>query len=125
MNNSDKEIDALIQEALTKEEADYFDQLGEQNIPQQLFGLFRGKNSWMNIVMAIVTLGVFALSVFTFLNMLNAEVLDEKLDWMFYTLICFMAMVLFKIWGWNQMDKNVLMREIKRLEYQVSLMKKK
>ena len=122
MNNSDKEVDDLIQ-ALSKEEAAYFEKMGEQNIPQQVFSLFKGKNKWMNVLMVGMNLIVFAVAVYTFINMLDAEVINDKLEWMFYTLISFMAMSLLKSWGWNQMDKNALMREIKRLEYQVSLLK--
>jgi len=123
MNNSDKEVDDLIHQALTKEEAAYFEKMGEQNIPQQVFSLFKGKNKWMNVLMVGMNLIVFAVAVYTFINMLDAEVINDKLEWMFYTLISFMAMSLLKSWGWNQMDKNALMREIKRLEYQVSLLK--
>ncbi len=123
MNNSDKEVDDLIHQALSKEEAAYFEKMGEQNIPQQVFSLFKGKNKWMNVLMVGMNLIVFAVAVYTFINMLDAEVINDKLEWMFYTLISFMAMSLLKSWGWNQMDKNALMREIKRLEYQVSLLK--
>lgn len=123
MNKSDKEVDELIHQALSKEEAAYFDQMGEQNIPQQVFGLLRGKNGWMNIVMVIMTLIIFGVSIYCFLEMLEAEVMDVKIEWMFYTLIGFMGMMLLKIWGWNQMDKNATIREIKRLEYQISLLK--
>ena len=122
MKKSDKEIDTLIQQALSREEAEYFDQLGEQNIPQQLLGLLKGKNSWMNIVMIIMHLVVLGIAIWTFTEMLATEVIGEKLEWMFYTLVCFLAMVLFKIYGWNQMDKNAVLREVKRLEYQVSLL---
>ena len=82
MNKSDKEVDELIHQALSKEEAAYFDKMGEQNIPQQVFSLFQGKNKWMNVLMVFMNLAVFAVAVYTFLNMLNAEELDEKLDWM-------------------------------------------
>lgn len=123
MKKSDKEIDELIHSALSKEEADYFDQLGEQNIPQQLFGLLRGKNSWMNWVMIIMHVIVLAIAVWTFTEMLATDVVGEKLEWMFYTIVCFLVMVMFKLWGWNQMDKNAVLREVKRLEYQVSLLK--
>lgn len=124
MNNSDKEVDDLIHQALSKEEAAYFDKMGEQNIPQQIFGLFKGQNRWMNVLMVIMNLAIFGVAIYTFINMLNVEGVEMKLEWMFYTLISFMAMMLLKQWSWNQMDKNVLLREIKRLEYQVSLLKK-
>ncbi len=123
-NKSKEEVDDLIQKALSKEEAEFFDQLGEQNIPQQFIGLFKGKNSWMNILIAVIHVIALVVAIYTFTNMLDSEVIVDKMEWMFYTIVCFMAMVLLKIWGWNQMDKNSLMREIKRLEYQVSLMKK-
>ena len=124
MNKSDKEIDELIHKALSKEEAEYFDQMGEQNIPQMLKGLFTGRNGWMNVVMMFMNLIFLVISIYTFIEMLNAEVLEKKIEWMFYTLVGFMTMMLFKIWGWNQIDKNATIREIKRLEYQISLLKK-
>ena len=122
MKKSDKELDQLIQQALSREEAEYFDQLGEQNIPQQLIGLFKGKNSWMNVIVFILNIVVLAVAIWTFTEMLRTEVIGEKLEWMFYTLICFLSMLLFKLWSWNQLDKNVVLREVKRLEYQVSLL---
>lgn len=125
MNKSEKEFDALIQEALSKEEAKYFDEMAEQNIPEMVLGLFKGKNSWLNIVMIVVNLVVFGIGIYTFTEMLKTESTNLKLEWMFYTLMCFLMMVLFKLWSWNQMDRNALIREIKRLEYQVSLLSKK
>lgn len=125
MNKSEKEFDALIQEALSKEEAKYFEEMAEQNIPQMVLGLFKGKNSWLNIVMIVVNLVVFGIGIYTFTEMLKTESTNLKLEWMFYTLMCFLMMVLFKLWSWNQMDRNALIREIKRLEYQVSLLSKK
>ncbi|WP_420387422.1 DUF6768 family protein [Roseivirga sp.] len=125
MNKSEKEFDELIQQALSKEEAQYFNEMGEQNLPQMLVGLYKGKNSWLNIVTTVVHLAIFAVSVYTLIEMLGAEETNDKLEWMFYTLIGFIAMVLLKIWSWNQMDKNALLREIKRLEYQVSLLSKR
>ena len=125
MNNSEKEIDELIHQALSKEEAEYFDQLGEQNIPQMLIGFFTGKLAWMNVLISIITLAVFGLTIYTMIEMFAAEVINDKLEWMTFSILGFVMMALLKTWGWNQMDKNALMREIKRLEYQVSLLSEK
>jgi len=124
MDKSEKEVDELIHQALTKEESEYFDKLGEQNIPQMVTGLFRGKLAWMNVLMAVVSLLIFALAFYTFTEMLATEVVSDKLEWMTYTILAFIAMALLKTWGWNQIDKNALLREIKRLEFQISLLKK-
>ena len=124
MDKSEKEVDKLIHEALSMEESEYFDQLSEQNIPQMVTGLFKGKLAWMNVLMVIITLVVFGLTVYTFTELLATEVLNDKLEWMTYTILGFVAMALLKTWGWNQFDKNALLREIKRLEFQISLLKK-
>ena len=60
----------------------------------------------------------------TFTELLATEVLNDKLEWMTYTILGFVAMALMKTWGWNQFDKNALLREIKHLEFQISLLKK-
>ena len=125
MNDSEKEMDDLIHQALTKEEAAYYDQLGEQNMPQMILGLFKGKNSWITVVMFVFNLVVLGLSIYTFVEMLNTDVIVDKLEWAVYTLLGFITMSLLKIYNWNQMDKNAMLREIKRLEFQVSLLGKK
>jgi len=48
MKNSTEDIDTLIKETLTKEEAKFYDELDEQGILGMIWGLFRGKNSWIN-----------------------------------------------------------------------------
>ena len=125
MNKSEKEFDAIIQEALTKEEAQYFEQMGEQNLPQMLLGLYKGKNSWLIVVMTIMHLLIFGVGIYTFIEMLNAQETNVKMEWMLYTILCFITMAMLKNYSWNQLDKNALIREIKRLEYQVSLLQKK
>jgi hypothetical protein len=60
--------------------------------------------------------------IFTIIEMLKAEDLGDKMEWMFYSLLGFITIVLMKIWSWNQLDKNAILREMKRLEYQVALL---
>lgn len=122
MKKSENEIDDLIHQALNKEEAAYYDQLGEQNLPQMVFGLFKGRNGWLNVVMVIMTLAILGVMIFTITGMLNAEDLGEKMELMFYSLLGFITIVLMKIWSWNQIDKNAILREMKRLEYQMALL---
>lgn len=122
MKKSENEIDDLIHQALNKEEAAYYDQLGEQNLPQMLFGLFKGRNGWLNVVMVIMTFAILGVMIFTIIEMLKAEDLGDKMEWMFYSLLGFITIVLMKIWSWNQLDKNAILREMKRLEYQVALL---
>ena len=121
MNDSEKEMDDLIHQALTKEEAAYYEQLGEQNMPQMISELFKGKNSWLAVVMFTFNIIVLGLSIYTFVEMLTTDLMPDKLEWAFYTLIGFITMSMIKIYNWNQMDKNAILREIKRVEFQVAL----
>jgi len=43
MKNHKEDIDNLIKETLTEEEAKFYDELEEQNILQMILGLFKGK----------------------------------------------------------------------------------
>lgn len=124
MSKSDK-IDELIHQALSKEEAQYYDQLEEQNLQGMLGGLFKGKNSWMNIYVIVFQLIIFGVTIWTFTEFLGAEEMNLKLEWMFYTIIGWIATAMLKQWSWNQLDKNQLKRELKRLEFQISLLSKK
>ena len=62
--NSTEDIDKLIKETLTQEEAKFYDELEEQNIWQMMFGIFKGKNSWINVVISIVQLVWFVLFIY-------------------------------------------------------------
>ena len=44
MKNKMEEIDNLIKETLTKDEAEFYDSLDEQNLLEMVGGLFRTKN---------------------------------------------------------------------------------
>ena len=47
-------VDDLITEALSKEEAEFYHQLDEQTLWQSMWGLFQGKNKWINIIALLI-----------------------------------------------------------------------
>ncbi|MFT7057342.1 MAG: hypothetical protein ACJAR3_002988 [Roseivirga sp.] len=87
-----------------------------------VFGLFKGRNAWLNIVMVTMTMVILGIMIYTIIAMLNAENIEDKIEWVFYSLIAFITLALLKIWSWNQIDKNSMLREMKRLEFQVALL---
>ena len=119
MNNIE-DIDKLIKETLTEEEAKFYDELEEQNIWQMMFGIFKGKNSWINIVISIVQLLWFVLFIYCTVQFFNTEETNELIKWGIFGTLSIMASSMLKFYTWMQMDKNALLREIKRLELQVS-----
>jgi len=120
MKTHKEDIDQLIKETLTKEESKFYDDLDEQNVLGMLGGLFQGKNAWLIVVMNIMTLIFFGLFVYCTIQFFDTESTNEMMKWGIGGLVFMIGVSMLKIFAWMQMDKNALMREIKRLELQVS-----
>ena len=120
MKNNIEEIDKLIKETLTQEEAKFYDELDEQNILQMVLGIFKGKNKWIMYLMNIMTLVFFSLFVYCTVQFFNTDVTNELIKWGLGSIVFLLGVSMLKIFAWMQMDKNALLRELKRLELQVS-----
>lgn len=125
MKNNMEDIDKLIKETLTKEEAKFYDDLDEQNIFQMLGGLFKGKNSWLTFFMNFMTAIVFGLLIYCIIQTFDAEKTNDLILWVGGVLLCFSYISMIKIYLWMQMHRNALTREIKRLELQISSLSSK
>ena len=120
MKNNKEEIDQIIKDTLTQEEAKFYDELEEQNLLNQLGSLFKTKMGWLIVVMNIVNLLVFALSIYCVVQFLNTEHTNELIKWGAGFFACWTTMAMIKLFVWMQMDKNALLREMKRLELQIA-----
>ncbi|MFD2561148.1 DUF6768 family protein [Aquimarina rubra] len=120
MKNKMEDIDKLIKETLTNEEAKFYDELDEQNLLEMVGGLFKTRNSWIIIIMFIVNLVVFGLFIYCLIQFLNTDNTNELIRWSAAGFFCIMITGMLKLFSWMQMDKNALLREIKRLELQIS-----
>lgn len=120
MKNDTEAIDALIKETLTQEEAKFYEDLDEQGVFQMIWGLFKGKNKWIMLLMNIVTVVFFILFIYCIVQFFNAEETKELIKWSTGAIIFLLGVSMLKVFAWMQMDKNALLREIKRLELQVS-----
>lgn len=120
MKTNMEDIDKLIKETLTEEETKFYDDLDEQNIFQMLWGVFKGKNSWIALIMNAVNVLVFILLIYCIIQTMEVENTNDLILWVGATLLCFLTMSMIKIYIWMQIHRNALTREIKRLELQVS-----
>jgi Family of unknown function (DUF6768) len=120
MKTNMEDIDQLIKDTLTQEEAKFYNELDEQNVFQMMEGLFKGKNSWILILMNIVLIIVFGLFIYCAIQFFNTDVTNELIKWAVLGMFCMMIVGMLKLFAWMQMDKNALLREMKRLELQVS-----
>jgi len=120
-----EKIDELIKEALSKEEANFYDELGEQNLIAKLGEAHKGRTGWLVTVMTLMHIFVFVVFVYCTVQFFNTEETNELIKWASAGFICLVFMGMMKLYIWMQMDKNDILRELKRLELQVSVLSHK
>ncbi|MGB5376605.1 DUF6768 family protein [Muriicola sp.] len=120
MNKKTEKIDELIKETLSKEEAAFYDELEEQNLLGKLREVYKGKLGWLAAIMNVVVLFMFMAFVYCIVQFFNTENTNELIKWASAGFISMIAMGMLKLFVWMQMDKNDILREIKRLELQIA-----
>lgn len=125
MKKEMQKIDELIKEALSVEEAKFYDELEEQNLWDKLSSIHRGKLGWLAMIMNIVNLLIFGLFVYCLVKFINTEEISELIKWASAGFLCMTTVVMTKLFMWMQMDKNDILREMKRLELQISVLTSK
>lgn len=119
MNNIE-DIDKLIKETLSEEEAKFYEEFDEQNIFQMVGGLFQGKNKWIMYLMNMMTFVFFGLFLYCVIHFFKSEDTKELIKWALGSVVFLIGVSMLKIFAWLQMGKNAVLRELKRLELQVS-----
>ena len=120
MDKKKEKIDDLIKETLSSEEAKFYDELGEQTLLEKLGEVHKGKTGWLASVMTIMHVLVFVVFVFCTVQFFNTEVTNELIKWASAGFLCMIFMGMMKLYIWMQMDKIDILRELKRLELQIS-----
>lgn len=120
MKNKMEDIDKLIKETLTQEEAKFYDELEEQNFFEMIGGLFRGRNSWFLILISAMRFVLAAVVIYCIFRFFQTDDTNELIKWGFGGTIFFIGIIQLKTIAFMQLNRNALTREIKRLELQVS-----
>ena len=114
-------LDDAIRQALSREDAALLEGFGaDQPLHSQLMETFRGKLAWMNMVGWIAGLVLAAAMFYCIWQFLNTPEIRDMLMWSGGAALAAAGLVLIKIWFWMEMQKNAVVREIKRLELQVA-----
>ncbi len=122
METKENNIDDLIRKSLSEEEAKFYSELDEPSIWESFTSIFKGRNRWITYYSMLIVIGLTIFSVYALLQFLNVETIPEMIKWGAAMLASFISVGFLKIYYWMQMDKNVMMKEIKRLGLQLSLL---
>ena len=120
MNKETENIDELIKETLNKEEAKFYDELEEQNLIGKLGEVYKGKMGWLAIIMNVFHLVIFGLLIYCIIRFFGTNETNELIKWASAGFLCMIVMSMLKLYIWMQMDKNDMLREMKKLELQVA-----
>jgi hypothetical protein len=120
MRNKNENIDELIKSTLSKEEAQFYDELGEQNLLGKIGEVYRGRLGWLAVIMNVVHLLIFGAFVYCLVQFFSTDEIKELITWSSAGFLCMIAMGMLKLYVWMQIDKNDILREMKRLELQLA-----
>jgi hypothetical protein len=115
-----RDLDRLIRDALSQEEAELFDRLGEPSLPELLTDTFSGRRSWLMWLTGAITAIFFGLFIYCAVRFYGASDVPGMLRWGGAALFCMLAVMANKTWSWMEMQRVALSREIKRLELAVA-----
>jgi len=114
------EFDDKIRQALRTESDNVWKDVEEQGLFEQALGVMRGKHKSLTIIANAVMVLLFAMTVYCVVRFFGAETTRMQIVWSVGFLTSNMVVAMMKLWFWMQMDKNTVIREVKRLELQVA-----
>ena len=114
-------IDAKIKRALEATDTDLADEFdGDQSMTEMVFDVFRGTQKWLTFLAIFWGFVFMAGSVFGIIQLFKAQETREHILWGLGVVFCFSAVSMMKVWFWMQMNRNSILREIKRVELRVA-----
>jgi hypothetical protein len=120
------DIDEKILAAMNAEERHMMEPYAS---PPGIFGMmadsFRGSLGWVVAMVFVFILVFFGLLVYSAIRFFPETDLESKLDWFAIGLTSLIAMALLRLWYFMELVRLSIIRELKRLELQVSLLSKK
>jgi hypothetical protein len=116
-----KDIDEEIRRTLSGEDAKLLARFeSDPGLVRQVLDLFSGNLRWISAAGWVAGLALFAAGAYFWWRFVHAEELRHMLLWIAPAAMCFLGLALVKIWFWLELQKNAVLREIKRLELQVA-----
>ncbi len=115
------ELDDKIREALRTEDAELLDRVGgEPSMFELVMETFRGRHRWLVLLTVFWSLVFFVLAIVTAVKFFTTEDSRDMMLWALAFVFCMSAVSMMKVWFWMELNKNAIMREIKRLELQIA-----
>ncbi|MBO9671486.1 MAG: hypothetical protein J7485_13320 [Sphingobium sp.] len=114
-------IDDSIRRALSPADVQAYEALSRELSPVgEAMGMFRSARSAFTWRVAVFGALFIALGVYTVWHLLNAADVREMLGWSLLAIFVMFNLSLVKLWFWLEMQRNAVVREVRRLELQIA-----
>lgn len=114
-------LDQAIRQALSAEDAEFLARFEkEAPLHEQVLGTFTGQWAVLNVFAAIITFAMFGAFLYCVWQFFQAVDVRDLILWSAAALASAVFVGMLKIWFWMEMQKNAVLREVKRLELQVA-----
>ncbi len=120
MKNEHDNIDKLIHDALNSEDEQYLSESTELGLMDAMTASFQGRSRWLIAMVFFFIFLYFGLLIVTGYQFFQAETIKSQIAWATGFLFSTHAILGFKQWYWLELQKNNIVRELKRLELQVA-----
>lgn len=115
------ELDRKIQEALRKEDAELFREVGDEpSIVEMVMDTFRGRTRFLSMIAVFWGIVFMVCAVLSVIKFLQAEATRDLLMWATIFIACMLFILMMKLWYFMEMNKNAVTREVKRVELQIA-----
>ena len=115
------EIDRRIREALDADDRDWFEDFSaEPGIHEQLLETFRGKMWFLNLMTLLFGIVFMIITVMVAIRFFRAEEVREQIAYATGFVVCMLIILGMKIWYWMVLNRNMVTREVKRVELQLA-----
>lgn len=115
------DLEQAIRQSLSAEDAQLFDRLGaDQALHRQVLATFEGQLRWFSAAGWIAGFVLFGVASILAWRFVNAPEVADMLRWGAGSALAFAGLALVKVWFWLELQKNAIVREVKRLELQVA-----
>jgi len=113
-------VDDTIRKALRAEDDDLLKDLAEPGIMDRMTTAMRKGPRWTTAFVLLIGLVLHAVLIWFAVMFFTATETRAMIGWATGFLFVTIFIVAMKIWFWMQMEKYVVLRELKRLEAQVA-----
>ena len=114
-------VDEAIRRALSPADVRDYEALSRELSPVgEAIGMFRTARRGYSWAVAVAGAAFVVIAGFAVWRLLHATEVREMLGWSLLATFLMLSLSLVKLWFWLEMQRNAVVREVKRLELQIA-----